>query len=131
MCLRPVACYPGGVMYWHSCKPGVRRRPVTTVDAPLLSDIGGVRVTENDDGPKQRDAETRAALDVAVRKHAESEVDDGEVITDWIVLAGTRSYEGGGAVIHMVSDESLPQWIVRGMLATGMNAVDRIEAADQ
>lgn len=74
---------------------------------------------------------TRDALDEPIRAHAEDLVDDGEVITGWIVLAATRRFDGGGVVIHMVSDESLPTYVARGMFHESLAKIDRIQAAEE
>lgn len=77
-------------------------------------------------------SDTHQALDEAVRAHAAAEIDpDGEVITSWLVVAATRRFDGGGAVIHLVSDEAMPQWEARGLLSTALRSVDRSEDADQ
>lgn len=69
--------------------------------------------------------ETRDALDLAVRAHAEDMVDDGEVITNWIVLAATRRFDGGGVVITMVSDDALPTYVARGMFHECLDTMRR------
>lgn len=71
------------------------------------------------------DSERCGPVDAAVRAHAEGLVDDGEVITNWIVLAATRRFDGGGVVIHMVSDESLPTYVARGMFSESLAKIDR------
>lgn len=67
---------------------------------------------------------TRAALDAAVKAHAEGHVRDGEVVTRWLVLAATQSFDGGGVVITMVDDEAVPRWQIRGLLHEGLAIVD-------
>lgn len=76
------------------------------------------------------EAKTLADLDAAVRAHAEDLVDEGEVITNWIVLAATRRFDGGGVVIHMVSDEALPTYVARGMFHESLAKMDRMLAAE-
>ena len=71
------------------------------------------------------DKTTRDALDEAVRAHAEDVIDDGEVITAWIVLAATRHYNGGGCVISMPSDGVMPRWEARGILASALATFDQ------
>lgn len=73
----------------------------------------------------------REALDAAVRGYAELMVTDGEVITSWMVVAGTRTFDGGGVVISMPHDEAMPQYEARGLLATALRGVDRTEDVDQ
>lgn len=75
---------------------------------------------------------TRATLDEAIRAHAASVVDpDGEVITSWLVLCGTRRYDGGGVVLTLVHDDGLPGYEARGLLTTGLRMVDLSEDDDQ
>ncbi|MFE2751587.1 hypothetical protein ACFXGA_06240 [Actinosynnema sp. NPDC059335] len=68
---------------------------------------------------------TRGALDAAIRAHAADLVDRGEHITGWLALAATRRFDGGGVVINLVSDDAMPVYEARGILAEAMAAVDR------
>lgn len=74
--------------------------------------------------------ETLKTLDAAVRAHAEHLAETGEVITNWIVLAATRRFDGGGVVIHMVSDEALPTYVARGMFHESLAKMDRMLASE-
>lgn len=76
---------------------------------------------------EQDEADTRAALDIALRAHAMNAIDpSGEVIVTWLALAATRRYDGGGAVIHMPADEAMPFWEARGILGEALAAIDRL-----
>lgn len=75
------------------------------------------------------DSETRDALDLAVRAHAEDLIDPGEVIVSWIVVLATRRFDGGGAVINLVSDDGLPTYVARGMFGESLSLMDRNLAA--
>ena len=78
------------------------------------------------------DDATRAALDEAIRAHAANVIDpDGEVITSWVVLCGTRRYDGGGVVLSLVNDAAMPGYEARGLMATGLRMVDLAEDDDQ
>jgi hypothetical protein len=77
------------------------------------------------------DEDTRAALDAALRAHAEPHVDDGEVITRWVAIAATQRFDGGGVVIMMVDDEAVPRWQVRGVLKEAYSVVDNDGQDDQ
>lgn len=70
------------------------------------------------------DAASHAALDTAIKAHAEEFVRDGEVITRWLALAATQSFDGGGVVITMVDDAAVPRWQIRGLLHEGLAIVD-------
>jgi hypothetical protein len=72
-----------------------------------------------------------AALDAAIKAHAEGYVRDGEVITRWLVLAATLSFDGGGVVITMVDDETVPRWQIRGLLHEGLAIVESDGEDDQ
>jgi len=74
------------------------------------------------------EADTRAVLDSAIRAHAADLVDQGEHITGWLALACTRRFDGGGVVITLVSDDGMPVYEVRGILAETMAVVDRRSA---
>lgn len=80
---------------------------------------------QQEGGPVTADDKHRAVLDEAIRTYAEDAVDDGEVITDWVVLAATRRFDGGGSVIHLVSGDGLPTYVVRGMLSESMAVINR------
>jgi hypothetical protein len=73
------------------------------------------------------DTETLKTLDTAVRAHTEHLVEPGEVITNWIVLAATRT-TNGGEVRAIVSDDDLPTYVVRGMLDEARARIDRAQA---
>lgn len=74
---------------------------------------------------------TRAELDQAIRNHAASDVhDDGEVIVSWIALASVRRHDGGGAVISMPSEGTMPFWEARGILHDALSSLDRQAARD-
>lgn len=74
----------------------------------------------------------RDRADEAIRALMESAIETGEVITDWIVVAGTRNHEDGGVVITAAGPhESLPQWQARGLLTTALRLIDRAENGDQ
>lgn len=69
---------------------------------------------------------TRNALDEAVRAHMSPHLDpEGEVIVAWLALAVTRGHDGGGVVIHAGSDEAMPMWQVRGIIAEMQSVLDR------
>lgn len=76
-------------------------------------------------------AGTLAALDDAIRAHVRDLQDEGEVIVSWVVAAATRTYDHGGAVLTAASDDSMPQWEARGILATALRTVSRVEDEDQ
>lgn len=69
--------------------------------------------------------QTRAALDEAIRAHAASELDSGEAIVAWVVVAGTRSLDDGGATMVLVSDEAVPRWQAKGMLVDALDLARR------
>lgn len=71
------------------------------------------------------DTETLKTLDAAVRAHAEHLVGEGEMVTDWIVVLGTRRFDGGGLVRHVVSDDGLPVYVARGMFHESLVKLDR------
>jgi hypothetical protein len=72
-------------------------------------------------------ASTLGTLDAAVRAHVEHLVDLGEVVTNWVILAATRT-SGGGEVHAVVSDDDLPTYLVRGMLDEARARIDRAQA---
>lgn len=76
------------------------------------------------------EARTRAALNDAIKAHAEPHVADGEVIVAWIVLAGTRSLDDGGATIALVSDSAVPRWQAKGMLVDALDLARRLDQDD-
>jgi hypothetical protein len=55
-------------------------------------------------------------LDDVVRAAAAPLADDGEVITDWVILCGTRDYRHGGGVILVPCMEGMPTWLVKGLI---------------
>jgi hypothetical protein len=70
--------------------------------------------------------DTHRALDDAVRDHLQPHLrPDGEVIVAWLVVAATRAADGGGVVIDEVSDDAIPGWQVRGMVAEWQAGMDR------
>ena len=66
---------------------------------------------------------THDELDDAIRAHAQSLLTPGELIVAWVVLAATRRHDGGGVVIHMPSNDVMPAWEARGIIAEGLIAV--------
>ncbi len=77
-------------------------------------------------------SQLRARADEAIRALTEPAIESGEVITDWIVVAGTRNHEDGGVVITAAGPHaSMPQWQARGLLTTALRLIDRSEDGDQ
>lgn len=76
-------------------------------------------------------SDTRTTLDHAIHAATAEHLDDGEVITRWMVLAATQRFDGGGAVITLVNDEAVPRWQVRGLLAEAMSIVEHDGHDDQ
>jgi hypothetical protein len=70
---------------------------------------------------------THADLDTAIRAHLEHLTGSGEVVTNWVVLAATRT-SGGGEVRAVVSDDDLPTYVVRGMFDEARARIDRAQA---
>lgn len=75
--------------------------------------------------------EKRKVLDVAIADAAAPHLTDGELLTSWLVVVGTRHSEGGGVVIVLAHDDAIPQYEVRGLLTTAVATIDRVEDADQ
>jgi transcription initiation factor TFIIIB Brf1 subunit/transcription initiation factor TFIIB len=73
------------------------------------------------------DSEPATSLDAAIRAHAEQLVESDEVITNWVILAATRTTDGG-EVRAIVSDDDLPTYVVRGMLDEARARIDRAQA---
>lgn len=61
----------------------------------------------------------------AISSAAEPLIEDGEVIVAWIVLAATRTHRDGGTVVVLPSDNALPAWQVKGILADALDSVRR------
>lgn len=47
----------------------------------------------------------------------------GEVIVGWVLLAATRTPNGGGQVLRVLSDESMPPWQIKGILVEAQDDV--------
>lgn len=69
----------------------------------------------DDDNPA-----TLAALDDAVRAHAATYMEPGDVAITWIALVGIRTVndagDNAGRVMPVFSDGSMPPWIAKGLL---------------
>jgi hypothetical protein len=73
----------------------------------------------------------KKALNEAIAAATAHMLADGEIVVSWVVVAATRNYTGGGAVITVVGDDGMPQWEARGLLATAMRSVDHQEGEDR
>lgn len=40
----------------------------------------------------------------------------GELIVGWVLLAATRTPDGGGQVLRVLADEAMPPWQIKGIL---------------
>lgn len=73
---------------------------------------------------------TLRALDEAIRAHAADLVNDDETVTSWVVVvAGTQTLDGGGAVITM-PDNTSPRWIGKGLFLTALDDLRRQDQGD-
>lgn len=73
--------------------------------------------------PERDERRTRAALDEAIRAANADRLSDGEIIVNWIVLAGTRNHHGGGYVLTTLHD-GMPRWEAEGLLRRGLKHID-------
>jgi hypothetical protein len=66
---------------------------------------------------------THDQLDDAVRAHVASDLEPGEIVVSWIVVAATRVMDGGGNVILAPAGGCMPNWEARGVLAEALSIV--------
>lgn len=57
----------------------------------------------------------RAAIDTALSDMII--MDPGELVVGWVLLAATRNVQGGGQVLRVMSDPTMPPWQMKGILA--------------
>lgn len=65
-----------------------------------------------------------ADADAAIRTRAGEALGPGDVVVSWFSIAGVRHPDGGGYVILDRSDDTPPDWQVRGMLMDALAALD-------
>lgn len=71
-------------------------------------------------------AETRDAIDAAIRAHAADEWDDESLVTDWTIVAATVGATPSDNGTGMISSrEAMPAYVVKGLL---VDALDDIRA---
>jgi hypothetical protein len=66
---------------------------------------------------------TTDPLDEAVRAAAGTLVQSGEQIITWVVLCGTRNFNGDGGVIVMPAEVSMPVWQAKGILVDALDEI--------
>lgn len=68
--------------------------------------------------------ETKATLDDAMRAELADMLEDDEVITCWIAVAGVRRLRGGGTIVTtssgLASENGPAVWEVEGLLRRGL-----------
>lgn len=73
-------------------------------------------------------AERRELIDEQVQRISEAvgashSLRPGELVVAWVLLAATRDPDGGGQVIRMLSDPTMPPWQVKGILGDAQDDV--------
>lgn len=69
-------------------------------------------------------AETRAAVDRAIREHAADEWDDGALVTDWtavVATVGATPADNGTGMIS--SRDGMPAYVVKGLLVDALDDI--------
>lgn len=81
-----------------------------------------VAVTDADPAKDPGYAAGRDAIDGALSTMLI--MDPGELVVGWILLGATRSVNGGGQVVRVMSDPTMPPWQVKGILAEASDDID-------
>ena len=69
-------------------------------------------------------ADTRAAVDAAIRAHAADEWEDGALVTDWTVVAATVGTTPADNGLGMISSrDQMPSYIVKGLLTDALDDI--------
>ena len=71
---------------------------------------------------------THTALDDAIRAHAADTLDPGELLVNWVVIAGTRHISGGNVIT--MTYEAMPDWETEGLLRRAITLIDAPESGD-
>jgi hypothetical protein len=69
-------------------------------------------------------AQTREAIDAAIRAHAADEWEPGALVTDWTLVAatvGSTPADGGTGMIS--SRDAMPSYIVKGLLVDALDDI--------
>lgn len=69
-------------------------------------------------------ADTRAAVDAAIRAHAADEWDGDSLVTDWVIVAATAAPDPTDNGTGMISSrEAMPAYIVKGLLVDALDDI--------
>ena len=68
-------------------------------------------------------AETKAALDEAIRAHSVAEW-EGDLVVDWVLVAGLVSPDSVNTIAVDASRDNMPHYVTVGLLTEGLRLSD-------